>query len=96
MSHEPRAHARAFREWLNERAEDVVVLDPEYLDAAALGLAGRADGTEFVVYDSARVVELLMEHEGWDYDDALEWFNVNTAATWAGQGSPAFMEPVPT
>lgn len=87
---------RPMRDWLELTAECVAMLEPAYMDAAAIGLASRADGTEFVVYDAELVIELLMEHEDMDYEDAVEWYEFNTSQAWVGEGSPAFLLRKPT
>lgn len=60
-------------------------------DGCIVGLAERADGLRCVAYDSERVVQALMNDNGWDRDDAVEWFQSNTLNAYAGPGTPIFI-----
>lgn len=48
------------------------------------------------VYDFDKMVEWLMEDEGFTYDDAVEWIEYNTirALPYMGEGAPIVMYPL--
>lgn len=54
--------------------EDVLLLKDFSYDDALIGVTedGRA------VYDYEKMVEWLMEAEGWSYDDSIDWIEYNT------------------
>lgn len=66
------------------------VLPPEF-DKALIGV--QLNGTqECAVYDTGLVIEVLMETQGWDYDEALDWFYTNIEGAYMGPGSPVFQD----
>jgi len=60
-------------------------------DDALIGVSedGRA------VYDYEKMVEWLVETEGWTYEEAAEWIDYNTirAIPYMGEGAPIVMYP---
>ena len=50
----------------------------------------RESAAAVAVYDADACVGALMDAEGWDSAQALEWFHFNTAGSWAGEGTPTF------
>lgn len=68
---------------------EAVMLEPrELFDQALIGITD-VDG--FVaVYDEDRVIELLRQKNGWNEDDARDYydFNINTGGT----GTPVFVD----
>lgn len=79
------------REELSEQYPDLLVMDPEYLDEAIIGVAIRI-GFEAVCYDSSRVVELLMEYDGLTEEEAIEHMEYNMKGSWVGEHTPVFLE----
>jgi hypothetical protein len=70
---------------------DLLVMDPEYLDEAIIGTVSRHD-LYAVCYDSNKVIELLMKHDGMDYDEAVEYMEFNMKGAWVGEHTPVFLE----
>lgn len=71
---------------------DALFLEPRStFDAAILGIGERSDGLYVVAYDSARVIRALMDQHEWDEDEAIEWFEFNTAGSFMGPGTPVFL-----
>lgn len=52
----------------------------------------RRHGEQFIVYDEAKVLQVLQDHDGMDPDDAREWLETNMVAAFLGKGMPAYME----
>lgn len=73
----------------NAGFEDVVILENYSYDDALIGVTecGRA------VYDFDKMVEWLMETEGFTQDEAVEWIEYNTirALPYAGPDGPIIM-----
>ena len=78
------------REEIAEDYPDLLVMDPEYLDEAIIGVATRI-GLEAVCYDTEKVIELLMKHDGMDYEEAVEYMQFNMMGAWVGETTPVFL-----
>jgi len=89
--------------WINQYADEneveLLLLEPrEQFDAAIVGVCHRFNDT-FVLYDRAKVIEILaaeMVGEGDEEDDpetmAWEHFGFNIIGGWVGSATPAFLE----
>jgi hypothetical protein len=78
------------REEIAEDYPDLLVMDPEYLDEAIIGVATRI-GLEAVCYDTEKVIELLMKHDGMGYEEAVEYMDFNMRGAWVGETTPVFL-----
>ena len=79
------------RERISDEYPDLLVMDPEYLDAAIIGVATRI-GLEAVCYDINKVIRLLVEHDGMTEDGAMEYIDFNMRGAWVGEHTPVFLE----
>ena len=79
------------REELSENYPDLLVMDPIYLDEAIVGVATRI-GLEAICYDTNKIIELLMKHEGMTDEEAIEHFEYNMKGSWVGKTTPVFLE----
>jgi len=79
------------RDEIAERYPDLLVMDPEYLDAAIVGVVTRI-GLEAVCYDTDKVIRLLMGHDKMSYEEAIEYFEFNMKGAWMGEQTPVFLE----
>ena len=72
-----------------ELPEDAIVFDSMSYDGSIVGVTT----DDRVVYDYDKMVEELMEDEGWSYEDATEWINYNTIRSlpYAGENAPIIM-----
>ncbi|HEY6437771.1 MAG TPA: hypothetical protein VIY47_14365, partial [Ignavibacteriaceae bacterium] len=57
--------------------EDSGILFADGYDSAIVGVSSQAGGAPVVVYDSEKVIEILMERDGMDREDAEEFFSFN-------------------
>lgn len=67
--------------------------EPE-MDAAILGPAMIWRGNQMVrvlVYDASRIVEILMDRDGMDHDEAWEYFDFNIECAWMGVDTPVYV-----
>lgn len=72
--------------------EEILFLDPpETFDQAIVGAVYRCGMGNVACYDEAKCIEALMRAEGMDTDDAIEWFQVNTAGAYVGDRTPVFL-----
>ena len=77
---------------LDEGYDDVILLDNyDYADAF-IGIT--AD--DRAVYDYGKMIDWLMNKEGWDYETAAEWIDYNTirALPYAGAHAPIIVYSV--
>lgn len=44
------------------------------------------------VYDSAKCIQILMERDGMDEEEAEEFFEFNTAGAYVGDQTPVYLE----
>lgn len=79
------------REEISDNYPDLLVMDPDYLDAAILGVVTRI-GLEAVCYSTDKVIRLLMEHDGMTEEEAIEYMDYNMKGAWVGDHTPVFME----
>lgn len=67
------------------------MLKADGLDDAIIGIGHRCGQPDLLVYDTDLVVKLLMDREGWSYDEAVEWMEFNIVGGWHGEGTPIWM-----
>lgn len=72
--------------------DGAMLLEPrDVFDRCVIGVAERIN-MRVAAYDTARVIEALVEHHGMEDEDAREYFEFNVAGSWVGEGSPVFIE----
>lgn len=79
------------REELSEQYPDLLVMDPDYLDSAIMGVVTRI-GLEAVCYSTDKVIRLLMEHDDMTEEEAIEYMEFNMKGAWVGETTPVFLE----
>ena len=42
-------------------------------------------------YDRDKCIEILMERDGMDYEEAEEYFNFNVSGSWVGDNTPVYI-----
>jgi hypothetical protein len=83
----------SLREDLAERYDDdLLFLDEDY-DKCILGVADRIGMEPCVVYDRAKVIQVLMDG-GMDAESAEEFFEFNMAGSYMGKHTPMFLYPL--
>jgi len=60
-------------------------------EEAFVGLCSRFGINEVAAYDRDKCLEILVERDGMDYDEAVEFFDVNVVGAWVGEMTPVFM-----
>jgi len=79
--------------------DGVVLLEPrDVYDKAIIGFTDdpkdhwdRTTKTVVAVYSIERVIDALMQEEGWDFEESMSWFYYNIEGSWIGEGTPTFM-----
>lgn len=84
---------------ISERIAEISHLSPDALmadgfDEAIIGWVKLADHLPpTVLYSYDICIEILMDTEGWDDEDAMEWMDYNVVNAYMGLGTPAFLMP---
>ena len=60
-------------------------------EKALLGF-GYQFNTPVAVYSRDRCLHVLMERDGMNREDAIEYFDFNVAGAWVGEGMPVFLD----
>ena len=77
------------REYLQENNPEVLILEPESLDAARLGLVDLGD-KEVLLYSVRKLVQCF-EKDGMTNDEACEWVDFNVLGAYMGPYTPKFL-----
>jgi len=75
-----------------EEVEGAIVLDG--LDAAIMGVCSRFGEDSVVAYDYDKVIEVLMERDGMEHGEAIEFFDFNIVDF--GPRNPVFIRKCST
>jgi hypothetical protein len=78
------------RDEIAEHYPDAKLLEPDYFDAAIVGVAEQAGCKAWVIYDPDLCVKALMTDDMTE-EEALEYFEFNTAGAYVGEGTPMFL-----
>jgi hypothetical protein len=80
-----------------ERLEEILegsgalFLEPRAtFDRAIIGLAERIN-MMVVAYDRDLTIQAMVDVDGMDHEEAMEFFEFNTAGAWVGEGTPIFI-----
>lgn len=80
---------QALKDWVAEHNEDALFADG--FEDAIIGIAVRCGQLALVVYDAEKCIQILVERDGMEQDEAIEFFEFNTLNAWAGVNTPLFM-----
>lgn len=83
--------AMTIREYLEETGQEMMLLEPASFDQAIVGLLEGAGVPTTLCYSREKVIELLMEEDGMDREDAEEYFSFNIAGAYIGESTPLFL-----
>lgn len=62
------------------------------LDDAVIGVGRRCGQPDLVVYSIERCVQILVERDGMDEEEAREFLEFNTFGGWFGDSTPVWVE----
>jgi hypothetical protein len=65
-------------------------LYPTDLKDAIIGMVERFGMPPLILLDRKKCLEIFMERDGMDYDEAEEFFEFNVIGSWLGDGTPCF------
>ena len=80
----------------NPTLELIEEYNPEALkadgfDDAILGIASRCGQNDLIAYDVNKIISILMERDGMDYEEAQEFFEFNIVGAYMGENTPIFI-----
>ena len=65
------------------------------LEEAIIGVGGRMNMPDVLIYSYDKCVQIFMEKEGWTHEEAVEWMEFNVVGTWVGETTPIFVHEIP-
>jgi hypothetical protein len=80
-------------EWVEEFNPQALKADG--FDEAIIGMAERCSMEALLVYDIEKCIEILMERDGMNEEEAREYFSFNVLGAWVGEGTPLFLHRIP-
>lgn len=60
-------------------------------DDAIIGMAERINLGPVVAYSVDKVIQILMERDKMEYEDAWDYFSFNIIGAWVGENTPIFI-----
>lgn len=60
-------------------------------DRAFIGVGERCGQPAIAIYDHSKIVDILMDRDGMDYETAIEFISFNVAGGWVGEGTPMIL-----
>lgn len=84
------------REQINQFFKDnsMRVLLMDDFDEAFIGYSQRINEPEIAIYSYEKMINILVEREGIDTDEAAEYINYNCLSAWVGKRTPIIVMPV--
>ena len=64
-------------------------------DEAILGVCERAGSCAVVAYDRDKCIDILVERDGMEYEEAVEYFEFNVISAWFGEHTPVYITVLP-
>ena len=76
-------------QWLADYNDEALTADG--FDDAIMGIGERCGQPTLVAYDRAKCIQILIDRDGMDYEEAVEFFEFNTVGAWVGENTPIFI-----
>lgn len=73
-----------------EYNEEALLIDG--YDEAIIGIASRCGSNAVVAYDSDKIIQILIERDGMDEEEAVEFFEFNIAGAYVGENTPMLIQ----
>jgi hypothetical protein len=61
-------------------------------EGAFIGVATRCGQPTLAVYDANKCLQILIDRDDMNHEEALEYFNFNVIGAWVGDETPLFLE----
>jgi len=76
---------------MSDKSDDVNVVRLVGFDDAIIGMAARKGQDDVLAYDVQKMINILMNDNEWDEDEAIEYFYYNIYDAWMGDGTPVLI-----
>jgi hypothetical protein len=63
-------------------------------EEAFIGFTRRINEPLLAVYDWEKMVDVLVQRDGMDYDEAVEYIDYNCLGAWVGERTPLIVMPL--
>ena len=61
-------------------------------EGAFIGVSTRCGQPTLAVYDANKCLQILIDRDDMNHEEALEYFNFNVIGAWVGDETPLFLE----
>jgi hypothetical protein len=78
------------KEILSNMDEDILIMDG--FEDAFIGTSQRCGQPRLAVYSESKMVDVLVNRDGMDSDEALEYISYNCIGAWMGELTPVILE----
>ena len=65
------------------------------LEEAIIGVGGRMNMPDVLIYSYNKCVEIFMKRDGMSHEEAVEWMEFNVVGAWVGETTPIFVHEIP-
>ena len=79
-------------EYLADMGESALLADG--FDEALIGFSQRISEPMLAVYDYTKMLNVLIERDGLDYEEAAEYLDFNVLGAWVGEQTPVIVMPL--
>jgi hypothetical protein len=73
-------------------SEDVL-LEADGFEKALVGVVEQCGGFRALAYDYWKCVDVLVDDNEWDEEEAIEYMDFNVTGAYVGPGTPVFLYP---
>ena len=80
--------------YVEEHYPDDEILLADGFEDAFIGIAESNGSRPKALYNEDKCVDILIERDGMDYEEAIEFFQFNVAGAYVGEYTPAFVAPL--
>ena len=77
---------------LKNIGESALLMDG--FDEACIGFSQRINEPMLAVYSYLKMVDTLIERDGMDYEEAIEYISYNCLGAWIGEQTPLIVMPI--
>jgi hypothetical protein len=79
-------------EYFTDSEQSVLLADG--FDDALIGFSEQIGRPVLAVYAWNKMIDILVERDGMDLDDALDFLEFNVVSAWMGEGTPIIVKPL--
>ena len=75
---------------------DEKIVKADGFEDAIIGVGGRINMPEVLIYSYNKCVKILMKRDNFTYEEAIEWMDYNVVGSWVGETTPIFVHEIPS